>query len=83
MRKAVELGPTAYLWLTRHRFVSGPVIVSVVQNSPTASRKYVDDDHFTISFRRKKNRRLVEITVWVEERTLTYFVYKIHSKRPD
>ena len=81
MQKRVELGPVAYRWLTRHRFVSETVIISIVQDVPKSLRKYINENHFTIDFRRKKNRGYVKITIWVEETTFTYFVHKLHSRR--
>jgi len=81
MRKTVELGSTAYQWMTRHRFISETVIISVIQDYPTSSREYIDKNHFTISFKRKKNKKFVKVTIWVEEKPSTYFVYKIHSER--
>jgi len=81
MRKPVELGPTAYRWLLRHPFMSEDVIISVIQGFPVEARKYTDKDHFEISFRRKKNKKHVKVTIWVHETTFKYKVYKAHSSR--
>jgi len=56
MRKTVELGPTAYRWILRHPFMSEDVVIGVVLYFPTGEREYIDEDHFKITFRRKKNK---------------------------
>ena len=81
MMKRVELGPVAYRWLIRHRFISETVIISIVQSTPKSSREYLNENHFVINFRRKKDGGYVKITMWVKETTSTYFVYKLHSQR--
>jgi len=81
MRKTVELGPTAYRWLLRHRFMREDIILSVIQDFPIAIREYMDDDHFKLSFNRKKNKEFVKIIIWVHETPTKYFVYKLHSTR--
>jgi len=81
MRKTVELGPTAYRWILRHPFMSEDVVVGVVLHFPTTERESINEDHFKITFRRKKNRKSVNVTIWVEETPVRYFVYKMHSTR--
>jgi len=81
MRKTVELGPTAYRWILGHPFMSEDVVIGVVIEFPTSKREYIDEDHFKITFRRKKNKKSVNVTIWIQETTSTYFVYKMHSSR--
>jgi hypothetical protein len=83
MRKNVEMGPTAYRWFrpSKRIFISEAVIISVVLYTPESEREYIDESHFKIRFRRKKDSEYVEIIIWVEEKLSTYFIYKIHSCR--
>jgi hypothetical protein len=81
MMKTVEMGPTAYGWLLRHRFMSEEVIIGVVLHSPVTERKYLEDDKFQITFKRKKNGKFVNVILWVQERQTTFYVSKIHSQR--
>jgi hypothetical protein len=81
MIKAVEIGPTAYRWLLRHRFASEEVIIGVVLHCPANERKYLDDSNFLIVFKRRKNSKFVKITLWVQERQTTFYVGKMHSER--
>ena len=81
MTKAVLISPTAYRWLQRHRFVSEEVIIGIVLHCPTSERKYSDDNRFQIVFKRRKNSKFVNITLWMEEKENAFFVGKIHSKR--
>jgi len=79
MIKRVELSSAAYRWLLRHHFISEEVIIGVVLHCPEDQRIYLNKDRFQISFKRKKNKKFVEITLWIEERPSSFFVYKIHS----
>lgn len=79
--KRVEIGATAYEWLSSHRFVSEETIISVVINAPLTERKYSDNDHFQVTFRRRKNSKFVNITLWIVEKSTTFLVYKMHSRR--
>lgn len=81
MTKAVLISPTAYRWLQRHRFVSEEVIIGIVLHCPISERKYSDDNRFQIVFKRRKNSKFVNITLWVEEKENTFFVGKIHSEK--
>ncbi len=81
MRKTVALGPSAYGWLLRHPFMSEDVIIGIIQDFPINVREYIDGDNFKISFRRKKNKKFVNVIIWVRETPLEYFVYKMHSTR--
>jgi hypothetical protein len=81
MTKRVELGPAAYRWLQRHRFVSEEALISVVLHTPESERKYTDENRFQLSFLKKKNRKFVRITLWIEERQTTLFIGKAHSER--
>lgn len=81
MRKTIELGPSAYKWLLRHRFMSEDVIISVIQDFPLTVRGYINADHFKLSFNRKKNKKFVKVIIWVHETSTKYFVYKLHSTR--
>jgi len=81
MRKTIELGPSAYRWLLRHRFMTEDVIISVIQDFPIIVREYINDDHFTLSFNRKKNKKFVKVIIWVHETLTKYYVYKLHSRR--
>jgi hypothetical protein len=81
MAKRVEMGPTAYRWLLGHRFVSEEAIIGVVIHCPPGERDYICANNFTITFKRRKNNRCVKITLWVEERTITFYVGKIHSEK--
>jgi len=81
MRKTVELGPSAYRWILRHPFMSEDVVVGVVLEFPTSKREYINKDNFKIIFRRKKNKKSVNVTIWIQENPSTYFVYKMHSSR--
>jgi len=81
MTKRVEIGPTAYEWLSSHRFVSEETIISIVINAPLSERNYLKDGSFQITFRRRKNSRFVNVTLWIDERSTTFFVFKMHSQR--
>jgi len=81
MTKAVLISPAAYRWLQRHRFVSEEVIIGIILNCPTSDRKYTDDNSFQITFKRRKNGKLVNITLWVHERQDSFYVGKIHSEK--
>jgi len=81
MSKGVELGPAAYRWLQRHRFVTEEALIGIVLHTPASERKYADENRFQISFLRKKNRKFVRVTLWIEERQTTFFVGKAHSER--
>ena len=81
MSKRVELGPAAYRWLQRHRFVSEEVLIGIVLYTPKSERKYTDENKFQLSFTRKKNGKFVKITLWIEEKQTTFFIGKAHSER--
>jgi hypothetical protein len=81
MTKQVEIGRTAYEWLSSHRFVSEETIIGIVINAPRPERKYLDNSRFKITFTKRKNSKFVNITMWIHERSTTYFVYKMHSQR--
>lgn len=48
-------------------------------NCPSGERIQLCDDRFQIEFRRRKNGKFVKITLWIHERSSTFYVYKIHS----
>jgi len=81
MTKAVLISPAAYRWLQRHRFVSEEALIGIVLHCPTSERKYSDDNRFQIVFKRRKNGKLVKITLWVEERKDLFYVGKLHSEK--
>lgn len=81
MTKTVELSYSAYRWLLRHDFMTEDDILSVIKDFPIAVREYIDMDHFKLSFNKKKNRKFVRVTIWVQETSTRYLVYKIHSIR--
>lgn len=81
MTKPVLIGPAAYRWLQRHRFVSEEVIIGVVLHCPLSERKYTDDDRFQVVFKRRKNGKFVKVTLWAQERQDSFFVGKIHSEK--
>jgi hypothetical protein len=81
MQKRVELSLTAYKWMLRHRFISEETLIGIVLHCPLEERKYTGKNKFQISFKRRKNRKFVEITLWVEERQETFCIQKIHSTR--
>lgn len=81
MSKRVELGPAAYRWLQRHRFISEETLIGIVLQTPTSERKYLTNNSFQISFFKKKNKKFVKITLWVEERQTTFFIGKAHSEK--
>ena len=79
MAKPVELLPTAFNWLKRKPFLSEEVIIGIVRFYPTSERKYSDRDHFTVEFNRRKNKKIVRVTIFVHETPSVYYVYKMHS----
>jgi len=81
MSKRVELGPAAYRWLQRHRFISEETLIGIVLQTPASKRKYLDDNSFQISFYRKKNKKIRKITLWIEERQTTFFIGKAHAEK--
>jgi hypothetical protein len=81
MGKRVELGSAAYRWLQRHRYVTEEALIGVVLHTPASERKYTDENRFQISFLRKKNRKFVRVTLWIEERQAIFFIGKAHSER--
>jgi hypothetical protein len=81
MTKRVEIGPTAYRWLLRHHFVSEEAVIGIVLHCPINERKYLDDDKFQVTFKRRKDSKFVNVTLWVQERQTTFYVGKIHSER--
>lgn len=81
MSKRVELGPAAYRWLQRHRFISEETLIGIVLQTPTSERKYLTNNSFQISFFKKKNKKFVKITLWVEERQTTFFIGKAHLEK--
>ncbi len=81
MTKTVEMSPTAYRWLLRHPFVSEEVIIGMVLHCPVNERKNSKDDKFQVTFKRRRNSKFVNVTLWVQERQTTFFVGKIHSER--
>ncbi|MGD0203295.1 MAG: hypothetical protein ABSC20_05245 [Candidatus Bathyarchaeia archaeon] len=81
MTKAVLISPAAYRWLQRHRFASEEVIIGIILNCPTSERKYTDDNRFQITFKRRKNGKFTNITLWVHERQDSFYVGKIHSEK--
>jgi len=81
MSKRIELGPAAYRWLQRHRFVTEEALIGIVLHTPTDGRKYLGENRFQISFLRKKNKKFVKITLWIEERQTTFFIGKVHSEK--
>jgi len=81
MPKRVELSPTAYRWVLKHRFISEEVLIGIVLHCPFDERKYIDKNKFQIAFKRRKNKKLVEILLWIEEKQETFCIQKIHSTR--
>lgn len=81
MTKGVRLGPTAYGWVQRHFFLSEDVIISIVTQTPKNLRKYIDDSHFQIEFKRTKNGKVINVTIWVHDRETEFYVGKLHSQR--
>lgn len=81
MIKTVELSFTAYKWMLRHRFISEETLIGVVLHCPLEERRYIGENRFQIKFKRRKNKKLVEITLWVEERPNIFFIQKIHSTK--
>jgi hypothetical protein len=79
MAKTVELSSTAYRWMLRHRFISEETLIGIVLNCPFEERRYFNENKFQIKFKRKKNKKLVEITLWVEELQHTFYIRRIHS----
>jgi len=79
--KQVRLTPEAYEWLVRHPYVSVETIISWVLFQPR-KRKYIDKDHFELSFNVKKDKKLDGIIVGVHETSSEFIVYKLHSTRP-
>lgn len=80
MTKRVRLGRKAFDWLRRKLFLPEQVIVDNVKFLPPNKRKYIDHNHFTVDFNRKTNKKVLKITVYVEETSTEYFVYKMHSE---
>jgi len=56
-------------------------IISWVLFQPR-KRKYIDKDHFELSFNVKKDKKLDGIIVGVHETSSEFIVYKLHSTRP-
>ncbi len=81
MTKAVLMSPTAYRWLQRHPFVSEEAIIGIILNCPTRERKYFDDERFQITFKRRKNGKFVNITLWIHERQDSFYIGKMHSEK--
>ena len=81
MTKPVLISPASYRWLQRHRFISEEVIIGITLNCPTSERKYSDNNRFQIIFKRRKNGKFVNITLWVEERKDSFYVGKMHSEK--
>lgn len=81
MAKTVELSPTAYRWMLRHRFISEETLIGIVLHCPLKERKYLGENKFQIKFKKRKNKKLVEITLWVEESPYTFYIQRIHSTR--
>ena len=54
-------------------------IMSVVQWADESDRKYYTDCRFTIeNVRRKTNKRILNVTIWVEETDVEYVVLQVH-----
>ena len=81
MRKTIELKPTAYRWLLRHRFMTEDVIMSVIQDLPLTNRENINANHFKLSFNRKKNKKFVKVIMWIHETSTKYIVYKMHCTK--
>jgi hypothetical protein len=81
MKKPVLMSLTAYQWLQRHRFISEEVIIGIVLYTPRVECRYIDDQHYQLVFKRRKNGKFVEITIWVHERQDSLYVGKLHSAK--
>ncbi len=81
MTKPVLISSTAYRWLQRHHFISEEVIIGIVLHCPTSERKHSEDNSYQIAFKRRKNGKLVKITVWVNESKESFYVGKLHSEK--
>ncbi|MBS7632544.1 hypothetical protein KEJ15_02830 [Candidatus Bathyarchaeota archaeon] len=81
MSKRVELSPTAYKWMLRHRFISEEALIGIVLHCPLEERKYIGKNKFQVLFKKRKNKKFVEIMLWVEERQEIFCIQKIHSTR--
>lgn len=81
MTKQVLISPASYRWLQRHRFIAEEAIIGIILNCPTSERKYSGDDRFQIIFKRRKNGKIVKITIWIDERKDSFYVGKMHSEK--
>lgn len=79
--KQVRFTLEALEWLIRHQYVSEETIISWVLFQPQ-ERRYVDSDHFEISFNVKRNKKFDGVMVGVHETASEFIVYKLHSTRP-
>ena len=79
--KQVRLTPEALEWLARHPYVSVETIISWVLFQPE-KRKYIDEDHFELSFNVKKDDKLDGVIVGVHETSWEFIVYMLHSTKP-
>ena len=53
--------------LQRHRFISEETLIGVVLQTPASERKYLTNNSFQISFYKKKNKKFVKVTLWIED----------------
>ena len=75
----VILGPNAYNWLSRHRYVSEHFIISAVESMPMRKLIHEGDDFHSFETNKKKNGDFIRIKIYVETRNGEYYVNKIHS----
>jgi hypothetical protein len=65
--------------IPKHKDVlSEEYLISMVLNATEDEMTILDDDHFIVAVKRKKNKGYVTVLVWVHDQKWRYYVYRVH-----
>ena len=65
--------------ISRHRdILSEEYLISVVLNATEDDTTRLNENHFIVEIRRRKNKGRVAVLVWVHDQGWRYYVYRVH-----
>jgi len=65
--------------IPKHRdILSEEYLISIVLNATEDEITQIDEFHFIVEVRRRKNKGYVSVLVWVHDQGWRYYVYRVH-----